>query len=138
MLRAVLYISESTLGDQTVEQEQINSIRNTSESANDDHQITGVLAYHQKKFFHVLEGDPRNVEYLLKKIQSDNRNKNVVILIDINHEERIYNDWEFVESQTMKQSQLLSKFLQENIDLLPMLDQGHHDTLEEFVIAIFG
>jgi len=62
----------------------------------------------------------------------------LVVLIDINHEERIYNDWELIEAQTVKQSQLLSKFLQENIDLLPMLDQEHHDVLEEFVINIFG
>jgi len=138
MLRALLYISDSTLSDQSVEREQIDSIRNTSQSANDDQQITGVLAYHQKKFFHLLEGEPASIESLLEKIRKDDRNTNVTVLIDISHEDRIYNDWELIESQTVKQSQLLSKFLQENIDLLPMLEQSHHDVLEEFVIHIFS
>ena len=138
MLRAVLYISDSTLSDESIEKEQISDIHNTSKTANDDHQITGVLAYHQKKFFHVLEGEPTNIEYVLQKIQNDKRNENLSILIDITHEDRIYNDWEFVESQTEKQSQLLSKLLQQNIDLLPMLDQDQHDVLEDFVINIFG
>jgi len=138
MLRALLYISDSTLSDQAVEKEQIHSIREASQNSNDENQITGVLAYHQKKFFHVLEGNSTQIEHLLEKINTDERNENLVVLIDISHEERIYNDWEFIEAQTVKQSQLLSKFLQENIDLLPMLDQEHHDVLEEFVINIFG
>jgi len=123
---------------QAVEKEQIHSIREASQNSNDENQITGVLAYHQKKFFHVLEGNSTKIEHLLEKINTDERNENLVVLIDISHEERIYNDWEFIEAQTVKQSQLLSKFLQENIDLLPMLDQEHHDVLEEFVINIFG
>lgn len=137
MLRAVLYISDSTLSDQTLEKEQIQSIRDKSKSSNDDHQVFGVLAYHENKFFHVLEGEPHQVERLLKNIEKDSRNKNLSILVDSTSAEQIYNDWELIQAPSIKQSKLLSKFLQKNIDDLPMLEQQDHDDLEEFIINIF-
>ena len=137
MLRAILYISDSTLEDPNTEQEQLNSIRTISKNANQENEISGVLAYHQDKFFHVLEGESETIDNLLKVISLDERNKNISILLDVTPEKRIYSDWNLIESHSQKQSKLLGAFLQCHIDLLPTLEQKQHDDLEEFVDKIF-
>ena len=138
MYRAVLYISESTSETENDKKEQIEEIKETSIKTNDSHQVTGVLACYENHFFHILEGDPPNITFLINKIQKDSRNKNGAILIDIDHDQRIYSDWELIESCSIKQTELLSQFLQENIDILPTLEQKHHDLVEEFVIKMFS
>lgn len=137
MLRAILYISDSAFENQTTEQEQLSSIRTISTKANTDNQVSGLLAYCDKKFFHILEGKSEQIESLLKTISSDSRNKNISILLDIAINERIYDDWSLIETHSQKQSKLLSKFLQRHIDMLPTLEQQQHDNLELFVDKIF-
>ena len=144
MYRAVLYLSESTIDlsestiDDKLKEKQLGVIKDIFINTNELHQITGVLASHGKYFFYILEGEPANVSFLLNKINNDSHNKNGVLIIDAHHDDRIYNDWELIESKSVKQTELLSYFLQENIDALPSLAQNHHDLIEEFVINIFS
>lgn len=137
MLRAILYISDSTFENQTTEQEQLNSIRTISKKTNLDNQVSGLLAYHSKKFFHILEGESDTIESLLKTITNDPRNKNLSIILDMAVDERIFTGWSLVESHSQKQSKLLSTFLQRHIDMLPLLEEQQHDNLELFVDKIF-
>jgi len=137
MLRAILYISDSVFEDKTTKQEQLNDIRNISKKANSDQHVSGVLAYDEKKFFHILEGESDVIDHLLEKITNDKRNENLSVLLDFTPEKRIYDDWNLIDSHSKEQSQLLSQFLQQNIDMLPMLEQQQHDNLESFVGRIF-
>ena len=138
MLRAVLLISDSTLNNQQVEQEQMNEIKESSLALNEKKNITGVLAHYKKQFFNVLEGEPSAIETLISNLKEDQRHRNLSILLDVEHDERIYNDWNLIESPCSKQTASLGVFLQRNIDLLPTLDTDHHDVLEDFVINIFS
>ena len=138
MLRAVLLISDSTLNNQPVEQEQMNEIKESSLALNEKKNITGVLAHYKKQFFNVLEGEPSAIETLISNLKEDQRHRNLSILLDVEHDERIYNDWNLIESPCSKQTASLGVFLQRNIDLLPTLDTDHHDVLEDFVINIFS
>ena len=138
MLRAVLFISDSTLRDPQVEQEQMNAIKESSLAQNEKQNITGVLAHYKKHFFNVLEGEPSIIEELICNLKEDQRHKNLAILLDVEHNERIYTDWNLIESPCSKQTASLGVFLQRNIDLLPTIDTEHHDILEDFVINLFS
>ena len=138
MLRAVLFISDSTLSDPQVEQEQMNAIKESSLALNEKKNITGVLAHYKKQFFNVLEGEPSAIETLINNLKEDQRHRNLAILLDVEHDERIYNDWNLIASPCSKQTASLGTFLQRNIDLLPNIDTEHHDILEDFVVNIFS
>jgi len=137
MLRAVLYLSDSTFEDQIAEQQQLNAIRDFSTKENKNKGITGVLAYQKQKFLHLIEGEYLEIDSLLKKITADPRSKNISIALDINPQERVYNNWDAIDSHDHIQSSLFGKFLHNHIDMLPLLKQDQHDLIEEFINKIF-
>jgi len=137
MYRAVLYISESALSDETATTAQIDEINKTSSKANKENDIHGVLAHSKNRFLHVLEGETPTLSSLLDNIKEDTRHQNYNVIIDIESNERIYSDWEMISSQSAKQSELLGHFLRRSIDQLPMIDHEAHEVLEDFVNEIF-
>ena len=137
MFKAVLYISSLNFSSETANEDQIRNIKKTSIASNKKNNISGVLALNKKHFLHVIEGEKNTIDTLLDNIKNDDRNKNLSVVLDLEISEKIYPDWEMIESYSAKQSQLLSLFLQRSIDDLPMIEQEQHDILEEFINEIF-
>ena len=133
MYRSVIYISDSTLLDDS-ESKKINDI---SKKANKEHNVCGVLAYHNNRFLHILEANEPVLSTLLENIKNDPRNKNLSIILDVQKNEKIYSDWEMIDSPSKKHTELLGSFLRRNIDELPLIKEHHHDILEEFINNIF-
>lgn len=57
--------------------------------------ITGVLIYHNGNFLQVLEGHIETVDYTYEKIRLDGRHKNILKVINIEIEQRIFEDYNF-------------------------------------------
>jgi len=137
MYRAVLYISDSTLSGDPETNTEVKKINDISSKANKEHNIYGVLAHSNNRFLHILEGQESTISTLLENIQNDSRNKNLSIILDIKKNERIYTDWEMIDSPSQKQSELLGSFLRRSIDELPLIEEHYHKILEDFVNNIF-
>jgi len=137
MYRAVLYISDATLSDEAPAK-QLQKINEISCEANKQHDISGVLAFSKNRFLHVLEGEQSVLSSLLENIEKDPRNENLAIILDTSVHEKIYDDWEMIDSRSEKQSELLGYFLRRSIDDLPLVSQSQHKILEEFVNDIFN
>jgi len=138
MYRAVLYISEATFPDSSTQANQLQQIRDVSSKANDEYNISGVLAFHNNRFLHVLEGEQTQLGTLLDNIKDDARNDNVSVIIDVEVDEKIFQDWEMIEQPSSKHSELMGYFLRRSIDELPLIEQQPHEILEEFVNEIFN
>jgi len=137
MYRAVLYISDSTLPDDSEVNIEAQKINDISSKANKEHDICGVLAHCNNRFFHILEGKEDVLSTLLENINNDSRNQNLSVILDVKKDNRVYPDWEMIDSRSQKQSELLGTFLRESIDELPQIEEYYHEILEEFVNKIF-
>ena len=136
MYRAVLYFSDAPISDDVAKTSHIQDISMLI-NENTEHNVYGVLAQNNNKFLHIIEGEYDVVEALLGALKNDTRNSALSTVIDLKIKDRIYNDWEFIDSPSKKQSNLLSQFLRRCIDELPLIEQQQHDILEDFVNNIF-
>lgn len=135
MFRAILYISDLTSSIKRSDASQTELINDISSKINNN--ISGVLAYNNNHFLHVLEGKKNSIDEFLQNVENDERNKNISVILDINTDKKIYDNWEIIDSRSAEQSKLMSYFLQRCIDHLPMIEQAQHDILEDFVNDIF-
>lgn len=138
MYRAVLYISDATLPETSNQITQIQEIKDISKKANLEHNISGVLAFNNNRFLHVLEGEKSRINTLIENIQKDTRNKNLSVIIDVDVNEKVFQDWEMIEQPSDKHSELMGYFLRRSIDELPLVEQAQHEILEEFINEIFN
>jgi hypothetical protein len=86
----IIYTSGAT---HSYSDELLANILAVSRHNNPEHEITGVLAFHDGIFFQVLEGPELSVETLFKNIRHDGRNKGVVILDRSRIEQRVFAQW---------------------------------------------
>jgi len=56
-------------------------------------QATGILLFHQRSFFQVLEGPRQRIEPLFERISDDPRHMHVTRLVDEPISERSFRDW---------------------------------------------
>lgn len=137
MIRTVLYISETTSpGGQTLV-EQVNKIADTSAANNKKKGITGVLAYDERHFLHIIEGESPVLDELLQKIALDRRNKNFQVMFDVTWTNRIFQDWEALDQASDDLRERFNQFLRINIDALALLDDSQFEILSKFVENVF-
>jgi len=86
----IIYHSLSTRSLPNSELEHILKIARTNNKKLD---VTGCLIYYDEEFLQFLEGERSVLKTLYKKIKSDERHDNVVILDSGNINERFFNDW---------------------------------------------
>ena len=55
--------------------------------------ITGLLLYHNRSFFQILEGEEAEVDTLFRKIERDDRHNLVMLISKKNWEGRNFGDW---------------------------------------------
>ncbi len=60
---------------------------------NAEHDITGCLLFHNRRFLQLLEGEKEKVHRLFSLIESDPRHKNIEVLQTEEKAERLFNKW---------------------------------------------
>ncbi|TGV03147.1 BLUF domain-containing protein [Flavivirga rizhaonensis] len=92
MLKTICYISDSC------QEESLNTLKNLFSKAKKNNlkfNITGILIYSNANFLQVLEGNETNVNDTFKRISLDTRHRNLFKVIDINTQQRIFEDYNF-------------------------------------------
>ena len=89
-LLSLVYCSTATqaFGDQELAQ-----LLDTSRTANEARDITGLLLYRDGEFVQILEGEEREVEALMARIATDPRHTDVRVLLREPLHERRFADW---------------------------------------------
>ncbi|MGE5087131.1 MAG: BLUF domain-containing protein [Bacillota bacterium] len=71
----------------------IRNILNVSRFHNAEAGITGVLILREGYFLQVLEGDEAQVKSLVSRIERDDRNHSLKIVIEDQSEKRLFSEW---------------------------------------------
>lgn len=78
--------------------ESFNNIKDLYTKAkrnNYKNNISGILIYHKGNYLQVLEGHENDVDKTFDRITKDERHKNIIKVININVEQRIFEDYSF-------------------------------------------
>ncbi len=86
----LIYISSSS---KSINEQGIEDIVNRSKLNNPKHNISGALLYRSGFFLQLLEGDKEDVKALFTKIKKDPRHENIISLLEMFDEHRIFPDW---------------------------------------------
>ncbi|NMH88476.1 BLUF domain-containing protein [Flavivirga algicola] len=92
MLKTICYISDSC------QEESLNSLKvlySKAKKNNSKYNITGILIYSNANFLQVLEGDQKSVDATFKRISLDTRHRNIFKVINIDIQQRIFEDYNF-------------------------------------------
>ncbi len=92
MLKTICYISDSC------REESLNSLKvlySKAKKNNSKYNITGILIYSNANFLQVLEGDQKSVDATFKRISLDTRHRNIFKVINIDIQQRIFEDYNF-------------------------------------------
>ncbi|MFD2726853.1 BLUF domain-containing protein [Hyunsoonleella rubra] len=92
MLKTICYISDS-YGSHSYE--DLKMLYEKAKKNNQKNEITGVLIYNNGNFLQVLEGHPERVDATYSRIELDYRHQNIFKVININIEQRIFEDYNF-------------------------------------------
>ena len=86
----LVYISR---GVRKFDPPELLAMLNTFRAANMQHDITGMLLYHNGDFMQLLEGSEKDVLALLKNIESDLRHDSVTVVMRESISERHFTHW---------------------------------------------
>lgn len=92
MLKTICYISDSC------QAESLNALKilySKAKKNNVKYNISGILIYSNDNFLQVLEGDQTIVDDTFKRISLDNRHRNIFEVINIDIQQRIFEDYNF-------------------------------------------
>lgn len=90
MLRHIAYVSRSC---SPLDAKFLSDILEVSVRNNERDGISGVLMYHDKLFFQVLEGEGRLVQQCYERICRDPRHSGISLALDETVEARSFPDW---------------------------------------------
>lgn len=93
MNNTAFQLAYSSIAGQLLTEDQLSDLLSTAMIFNTLNNVTGVLLYHERIFFQVLEGDKETVEKLYKKISADLRHKDLQLHWTTHTEERIFDEW---------------------------------------------
>jgi hypothetical protein len=89
-LHTLVYLSNAS---QLFTDNELNEILAVSRKNNSARNISGILIYCEGNILQVLEGAKDEIHTLYKKIETDLRHKDLIILQDIPLTERNFEDW---------------------------------------------
>lgn len=90
-LERVLYRSRAT--GTTDSLLNLAAILSESQRGNDRARLTGVLAAHRDRYVQILEGSRGEIDRLLRRLETDPRHKDIVIMDRRPVEARSFGDW---------------------------------------------
>ncbi len=76
-----------------IQEEILKDLLSKSLEKNKARAVTGMLLYFDEKFIQLIEGEEKEVKQLYQSIFNDARHKNVAILKEGHHENRLFEDW---------------------------------------------
>lgn len=91
MLKSIVYTSVATV---PVEKHVLRDILSASTRNNNKLELTGLLIYFDGTYVQVLEGPSENVDLMIGRIRKDHRNKDMIILMENEIEEREFSQWD--------------------------------------------
>jgi len=97
-MRRLVYISTAT---EPMEPRDLQKILRAARSYNSANLITGLLIFHEGRFFQVLEGEAEQVEKCYAHIQNDQRHENSILLSDDAIVARAFSHW-WMSSRTLE------------------------------------
>lgn len=115
MLR-VVYVSEAT---RRLTKPQVDQIVETSRRNNSKADLTGMLIYHEHRFFQVLEGPLAAVQKCMDRIQLDPRHTGTVIIEQGSAVRRSFPSWRMGYSNPAELDPELRKNVFKIYDLIP-------------------
>ena len=86
----LVYVSSAS---HPLSEEDLLSLLEQSRNRNKRQNVTGMLLYIGGNFFQILEGDVKDVEEIYEAIVQDERNKDNIVIIKENINERTFPDW---------------------------------------------
>lgn len=90
-LERIAYLSTATLSMDSLL--VIADILAVSQRNNARDQLTGALAYSEGRFFQVIEGQPVDIDRMMKRVVADHRHTDVEVVSRVAAEERLFADW---------------------------------------------
>ena len=90
MLTRLIYASEAAAA---LNPESVQALLEQARAANQQREITGLLAFDSQVFMQVLEGPREQVSALFLRIAADRRHKRVVVLDARSVDERHFGAW---------------------------------------------
>lgn len=91
-LHSLAYVSKATANSDLIASD-IQDILSIAKTKNLQHNITGVLFYHDGLFLQVIEGGKAEIHQLMANIRGDQRHFDVRILMDEAVKQRGFSDW---------------------------------------------
>lgn len=92
-MKCLMYVSESTSESTERVPPDLTAILQRSRSRNKKNDLTGLLAYKQRRYLQVIEGDEMLVDSLFAKIKLDPRHKRIQLILDISVQSRSFESW---------------------------------------------
>ena len=71
----------------------LKDIVSVSKQKNPEHDITGLLFYHNQRFLQIIEGEQGELENLMAVLEQDTRHKNIERIIDRDIRKRGFGQW---------------------------------------------
>lgn len=116
-MRRIVYLSSSR---KALDKEQVEDILRVSRRNNEQADITGFLAYHDRCFFQVLEGPHAAIDRVLTRIRVDSRHSGLLVLSDTDVEQRAFPHWQMAFVARSELAGILDKAAIPLADIAPM------------------
>lgn len=89
----------------------IAKILSQSRRHNEKTQISGYLIYHKGSFMQIIEGADEDIKSLYKRIEKDDRHRNIKLIYCVSISERAFDGWSmgYVDSDLVDSSAEISK-----------------------------
>ena len=91
-MHLIVYTSKYTGRKEDIDR-VLDDIIKKSKINNPEHEITGLLFYHNQRFIQVLEGERDALEELMSIIEQDKRHKDIERILDQSIKKRGFMDW---------------------------------------------
>ena len=86
----LIYVSSAT---REMSEEDLLHLLEQSRARNKRQEVTGMLLYARGNYFQVLEGNEKDVEEIYDSILDDERNKDNIVILKRNIDERTFPGW---------------------------------------------
>lgn len=90
-MHQLVYMSAAT---PAMSDEGLSDILDSARRNNAHSEISGMLMYHSKQFFQVLEGPEKALRLCFSRIQCDPRHTGIIVLVDQKAEKRCFQGWD--------------------------------------------
>ncbi len=132
-LLTIVYVSEET---SVTDKEALNKLLEKSRIRNEKLDITGILLYDEGSFFQLLEGKPRPVRALYKKICADKRHRNIAKITEFKTREKSFSDWSMgyvdIRKEDLQSIEGMNDFFQNSNSFHDLKDKQVQKILEAF------